>query len=237
MAKRKSSKPARQLHDRYFRAAKREGYVARSAYKLLELQERQRLIRPRDRVLDVGCAPGSWLQVASRLVGAEGGVVGIDLQEVRLGSLDLETPNVAVVRGDVTKVPPGDLLALSHDERLAGRLFDAVISDMAPNTTGAGDHFISVRLCDMLLDILPGLLRPGGNFCMKVFEGETFGDLLRRTRGLFREAKPLKPDACRDPSKEIYIWAKGYRGEQAREETPAADLAPKRIDPAPGWGG
>ena len=195
----------RVLHDEFFRRAKAEGYLARSAYKLLELNEKKRLIRPGDRVLDLGCAPGSWLQVARKLVGARGVVVGIDLQAVEHDF----APNVHVLRGDVTQTPPERLLGES------GLAFDCVVSDMAPPTSGHGDHFRSVRLCETILELLPRLLRPGGNLAMKVFEGETHQDLVRRCASEFREAKSYKPRASRDVSRETYIVGKGYTGARA----------------------
>ncbi|MFO0833575.1 MAG: RlmE family RNA methyltransferase [Phycisphaerales bacterium] len=191
----------RKLHDRYFKQAKAEGYVARSAYKLLEINEKFRIVRAGDRVLDLGCAPGSWMQVAAKTVGNKGLVVGVDLQAVG--------PNVApgarTVQGDIFKVEPATLLELS------GSLFNAVLSDMAPSTTGHGDDFLSVRLCRRVLEILPPLLAPGGSLAMKVLEGEEFPELLREVRALFARVKGFKPDSSRDVSREMFIVAGGYR--------------------------
>ena len=191
----------RTLHDEYFKRAKREGYLARSAYKLLEIQERKRVLRRGDRVLDLGCAPGSWLQVAEELVGSGGAVVGVDLTPVR-GEFG---PNVRTVEGDVFEVEPGDLLP-------AGGRFDVVLSDMAPATAGdVSDHFRSVELCERVLDLAPGVLKPGGNVIMKVFEGEAYPALLRRASGLFRECKGYKPRATREVSREMYVIGSGFR--------------------------
>lgn len=197
----------RKLHDRFFKQAKAEGYLARSAYKLKEIQEKRKILRPGSRVLDLGCAPGSWLQVASEIVGPKGAVVGIDLQEVGPGFAE----NVHAVQGDIYKVQPTDLLALSRG------LFDAVISDMAPSTTGHGDDFLSVRLCRRVLELLPPLLKPGGNLAMKVLEGSEFPELLKECKALFREVRPLKPEASRDISREIFIVGLGYRPPAPRE--------------------
>lgn len=191
----------RQLHDAYFRRAKRDGYLARSAFKLAEINERKRLIRPRDRVLDLGCAPGSWLQVASELVGPEGRVVGIDLQAVTHAM----EPNVVTTTGDFTEIDPETLVDA------AGGPFDVVVSDMAPKTSGHGDDHLSVRLCRAVLERLAGLLRPGGHLAMKVFEGAEHPALLAQTRALFAEARAFKPRACRDASRETYLVAKGFR--------------------------
>lgn len=210
----------RQLHDHFFKKAKAEGYAARSAYKLQEINERKRLFGPGDRVLDLGCAPGSWTQVAAEIVskgpkGARGRVVGIDLKAV-----EVALPGCAVaVEGDIYKADPLELRRLATGEGAQGEppLFDAVISDMAPNTAGdASDHFLSVRLCDRALELLPTLLKPGGNIVMKVFEGEAYPDLLKRTAGFFREAKGFKPKASREVSREMYIVGHAYRGARAK---------------------
>lgn len=194
--------PRRQLHDQYFRKAKAEGYVARSAYKLKEIHERKKLFGLGARVVDLGCAPGAWLQVAGEIVGPRGMVVGIDLQPVREAFGD----NVRVRQGDVYETDPAELT------EIAGGMFDAVLSDMAPSTSGHGDHFLSVRLCRRVLEMLPGLLRFGGNLAMKVFEGEEYPALLKETGAVFREAKGFKPKSSREVSREMYVVAHGYRG-------------------------
>lgn len=228
----------RELHDHYFLKAKEEGYVARSAYKLLQIQERRRLLRKADYVLDLGCAPGSWLQVASKLVGPDGRVVGIDLQRSSAPAM----PNVMTLEGDIFTTEAAEFLGLvNHGDtraqlRSGDRFFDVLLSDMAPNTTGAGDHFRSVALCRRVLALAPSLLRPGGSLCMKVFEGEVYPDLLRETAAMFDEAKGYKPDATRDVSVEMYIIAVGFQGPGAGPKAAAAGRGgpPK---PKPGWGG
>lgn len=224
----------RQLHDRYFRQAKAEGYLARSAYKLIEINERKRLIRRGDAVLDLGCAPGSWLQVAAELVGPRGVVVGIDLKAV----VAEMAGNVRTIEGDINAVSAEDLLASARrvdpprpesvrradppmpesarradvPAEEAGRGFQVVLSDMAPNTTGAGDDFVSERLCRRVLELLPGVLKPGGNLVMKVLEGSGYPLLLGDTSAMFTACKGFKPRASRDASREIYIVGRGYRG-------------------------
>ena len=193
----------RQLHDEYFKRAKAEGYVARSAYKLIEITEKKWLIKRGDAVLDLGCAPGSWLQVAEKMVGPEGVVVGVDLTEVRHRFGD----NVHVVQGDIYQMPPEALIGGM------GMPFDAVLSDMAPNTSGHGDDFLSVRLCRRMIELLPGVLKRGGHMVMKVLEGSEFPELLREVKLLFREAGGYKPAASRDVSREMFIWGKGYKGQ------------------------
>jgi 23S rRNA (uridine2552-2'-O)-methyltransferase len=196
----------RKLHDRYFKQAKAEGYLARSAYKLKEIDERKRVIRPGARVLDLGCAPGAWLQVAAELAGPTGVVVGIDLSEIPAGILKQLGASVRVKQADAYEIDPAELIAA------AGGPFDTVLSDMAPNTSGSGDDYLSERLCRRVLDLLPAVLRPGGSLAMKVFEGELYPALLRDTARIFREAKGFKPQASREMSREIYIVALGYSG-------------------------
>lgn len=219
----------RELHDIYFRKAKAEGYAARSAYKLLEIQERRHVLRPSMWVLDLGCAPGSWLQVTSKIVTSKGRVVGIDLQPVTI-----ELPaNTRTLVGDAFSITPEMI-----NDLFSGAV-DVVLSDMAPNTTGdpGGDHFRSVNLCRRVLELVPTILREGGTVVMKVFEGEDYPQLLKETSRLFRDVRGLKPEATRDVSREMFIIAVGYKGEA---NTPPAEvapgLAPKRPAPKPGWG-
>ena len=195
--------PRRVLHDRFFKQAKAEGYLARSAYKLRQIQEAKRLIRRGDRVLDLGCAPGAWLQVASELVGPTGFVAGIDLKPVTepIGA------NVVHMTGDVERVEGATLGALGPPP---ARLFDVVLSDMAPNTTGHGDDLVSARLCERVLGLLPDLLKPGGNLAMKIFEGSEYPRLLREVQRQFGTGKGFKPEASRDVSREMYLIGLGY---------------------------
>jgi 23S rRNA (uridine2552-2'-O)-methyltransferase len=194
----------RKLHDKFFKQAKAEGYVARSAYKLQEINDKKRLLRRGDRVLDLGCAPGSWLQVVEQLIGDRGVAVGIDLQKVDTRF----SARVHVLQADAFTIDPPELLSLS------GGPFNVVLSDMAPNTTGHGDDFLSVRLCRRVLDLLPAVLAPGGHVVMKVLEGAEFPQLLKDTKRLFREAGATKPAASRDVSREIFIVGMGYQPPQ-----------------------
>ena len=190
----------RKLHDRFFKQAKAEGFAARSAYKLIEINEKKRVVRRGDRVLDLGCAPGSWLQVVEGIIGERGLALGIDLQEVstRFG------PRVRVLQGDAFTLDPKAITDF------AGGRFDVVLSDMAPSTTGHGDDFLSVRLCRRVLELLPAVLARGGNVLMKVLEGEEFPALLKETKALFKEAGATKPAASRDVSREIFIYGVGF---------------------------
>ncbi len=192
----------RTLHDEFFRKAKAEGYVARSAYKLAEIDDKRSVLKRRQRVLDLGCAPGSWMQIARERVGPRGVIVGIDLNPA---TVDPGGPGRVLI-GDAFEISPDELMAP------AGGPFDVVISDMAPNTTGAGDHFKSVHLCDRVLELAQTVLLPGGNLVMKVFEGEAYSDLLSRTGAVFAKAKGFKPKASRDVSREMFVIAHGFRG-------------------------
>ncbi|MBM4109439.1 MAG: RlmE family RNA methyltransferase [Phycisphaerae bacterium] len=198
----------RRLHDRYFRQAKAEGYLARSAYKLAEIDDRKKLLRPGDRVLDLGCAPGSWLQVAAERVGPAGVVVGLDLKESAAGL----GARVLALQGDVFETDPADLARAAAS--VAGgepRAFDVILSDMAPNTSGHGDDLVSARLCRRVLEIVPELLRPGGHLVVKIFEGAEYPGVLGEAGAMFGEARGFKPKASREVSREMYIVAKGLR--------------------------
>lgn len=236
----------RELHDRFFKQAKADGYAARSAYKLQEIQKKRSIIRQGDRVADLGCSPGSWVQVASELVGPRGLVVGIDLKPVAIQ----HPPNAHTVVADVFKVTAEELLALAEPNpgnagRLRGpRLFNVVLSDMAPSTEGGGggtvDHFRSIELCRRVLTLLPRMLSPRGNCVMKVFEGEEYPALLKETQRLFSEVKGFKPESSRDVSREMFVIATGFRPpNESPEAAPPTDkhaiAAPAR-KPGPGWG-
>jgi 23S rRNA (uridine2552-2'-O)-methyltransferase len=216
----------RVLHDEFFKKAKAEGYLARSAYKLLEIQEKRKLIRQGDAVIDLGCAPGSWLQVASELVGPHGLVVGLDLQAVEhpIG------PNVRTFVADAFAIEPAQALPAGRER------VDVLLSDMAPSTSGHGDDALSVRLCRRVLEVASRVLRPGGHLCMKVLEGGEFPELLRECRGLFDDVSATKPRASRDVSKEIFIVGKRYQGGAPRAAERPANVAPPRPAPKAGWG-
>ena len=217
----------REVQDHWFREAKREGYRSRAAYKLIEIDDRRRVLRRGDVVLDAGAAPGSWCQVAARRVGPRGRVVGVDLKRM---DRHLMPDHVELVEGDLRAFEP---TAVGIDR------FDVMLSDMAPDTTGDtfGDHHRSVRLCHELLDRAGRWLRPGGNLVMKVFEGEADRDLLDRAGNLFEKAKGFKPKASRGESVEMFVVCLGHRPETDPDRGDDSDvLAPPRPIPRPGWG-
>lgn len=223
--------PRRVLHDTFFKLAKAEGYAARSAYKLKGIQERFRVLRAGDRVCDLGCAPGSWLQVAAQIVGPRGLVVGIDLTPV---TIDLP-PNVRTAVADAFKVTAPELLELAGAPDPARDRFDAVLSDMAPNTVGHGDDLRSATLCRRVLEVLPALLQLGGAFVMKVLEGGEYPALLRETGRMFTAVKGHRPEATRDISREIFIVADGFSPPAPPPPRPVVVpvAAPVAVPPAP----
>lgn len=189
-------------HDRFHRQAKREGFLARAVYKLSELDEKFRLLAPGDRVLDLGCAPGSWLQYARQRVGDEGVLVGLDR-----APLSREQSGARIVVGDVMTIEPaalrGDLTA-----------FDVVLSDMAPDTSGIRslDQARSEALFERALELAVALLAPGGCFVGKLFQGPDFKRLTEAVRARFEVAKTAKPTSSRQISIEQYVIGKGFRG-------------------------
>lgn len=208
----------RELHDFFFKEAKRKGYHSRAAYKLIEIDDKRGILGNKDFVLDLGAAPGSWLQVVSQRVGPRGRVIGVDLKEIN----GLLPDNVTTIQEDVTTLTP---------ERFDGDLFDVILSDMAPNTTGTRiiDHHGSVRLCHSALDLATSLLKPHGNFVMKVLEGEAYPELLERCSHMFESAKGCKPKASRAISTEMFIVCLN-RNENVQ---PISPLSPP--PPTSGW--
>ena len=190
--------------DAYYRRAKNQGYAARSVFKLQEMDKRYGLLRSGQAVLDLGCHPGSWLQYASQKVGRSGRLVGVDLQE----------PGVSLPQGSC--FIQADLLELTPEavrERSGVEVFDLVMSDVAPRTSGIKDRDAaqSLELTQAALDMALALLRPGGSFLAKVFFGPEVDDLIRQVKGAFKLGKGHKPDASRSASKEIYILGKGRK--------------------------
>lgn len=194
----------RQREDRYFQKAKEEGYRARSAYKLIQIDRKFNILRSGQTVLDLGAAPGSWSQVASKAVGEEGQVVAVDLQPID------PIPGATILQGDMTDPAVQERLIEAGEGR-----FDVILSDAAPNTTGIRlrDHAFSVALVRAALDVAERSLRAGGHFVAKVFEGEDFPELLVDLRKRFDLVKPFYPDATHREGYEIFVVCKGFEGE------------------------
>ncbi len=192
-----------QQDDRYFRQAKEAGYRARSAYKLLQIDERFRILRRGDAVVDLGAAPGSWSQVVAGIVGKRGRVVAVDLQPIA------PIPGVTILQGDMTSPEVRRRIA----EALGGPA-DVVLSDAAPFTTGIKlrDHVLSMELGYAALETAKALLHPGGHLVIKVFQGEDLADLIRAVKMAFHPVKLFTPQATRSESWETFIVARGFKG-------------------------
>jgi 23S rRNA (uridine2552-2'-O)-methyltransferase len=186
--------------DRFHQQAKREGFLARAVYKLEELDRKSDLFRQGARVLDLGCAPGSWLQYARGRVGERGVLVGLDR-----GPLQSQVAGARIVVGDVMTIDPAEL---------RGELpsFDVVLSDMAPDTSGVRslDQARSEALFERALEIATLVLAPGGNFVGKLFQGPDFKKLVEAVRARFAVAKTAKPASSRQISIEQYVIGKGF---------------------------
>lgn len=210
----------KEVQDHFFRLAKEQGFRARSAFKLIEIDDRKKLIRKGDRVLDMGAAPGSWTQVAAERVGPKGAVVAVDLKAIDPRGLP---QHVTLLQADLMDLAP---------EHFGGVPFDVVISDMGPDTSGDpfGDSIRSVNLCNELLDRFPRWLRKGGHATMKVYEGGEYPALLKRCAALFAECKGFKPKSSRAESVEMFVTCKGYKGPAADDDARAPKAKPR------GWG-
>lgn len=189
-----------QSRDRFFRKAKAEGYRARSAYKLLEIAEKYRLLRSGDVVLDLGAAPGSWSQVALARVGPTGKVVAVDLEPLPA------LRGVQAIVGDIREAS-----TLAAIGTALGRAADVVLSDVAPRSTGilVTDQARAIELARASLRTALKMLRPGGALVLKVFRGEGFDELLAEIRRSFRAVNVVIPEATRPESREAYIVARG----------------------------
>ncbi|WP_370979978.1 23S rRNA (uridine(2552)-2'-O)-methyltransferase RlmE [Agaribacterium sp. ZY112] len=205
-SKSKSSNRWMQEHfsDQYVKQSQKDGYRSRASYKLLELNDKDRLFRPGMSVVDLGAAPGGWSQVAAKLAGHKGSVIASDI--LPMDSL----AGVEFVQGDFTEeVVYERLLDVLGDNKC-----DLVISDMAPNMSGvsAVDQPASMYLVELALDFAVRTLAPKGGFACKVFQGEGFDDYVKACRESFATVLIRKPDSSRARSREVYVVAKGFKG-------------------------
>jgi 23S rRNA (uridine2552-2'-O)-methyltransferase len=193
----------RQINDPFVAEARAKGYRSRAAFKLQQLDQRFRLLRRGLRVVDLGCAPGGWSQVAAAAVGPGGAVVGADLSETD------SLPGATLIRGDFR-----DAAIVAQIRAALGGPADLVLSDMAAPATGHAptDHLRVVALAEDAFALARTLLKPGGTFVAKVFQGGAEGDLLAALKQCFAELRHAKPAASRAESAETYVVAKGFRG-------------------------
>jgi 23S rRNA (uridine2552-2'-O)-methyltransferase len=206
MARSKSSHQWLQEHvnDTYVKQAQRDGYRSRASYKLLQLDEKDRLLRPGMLVVDLGSAPGGWSQVAARLLGEKGRVVATDILPMD------PVPNVEFIQGDFTE----EAVLEQVLEALGARKPDLVLCDIAPNISGvdSADQASSMYLVELALDFVRQALKPRGDFVVKVFQGAGSDAYLKEVRASFEKVLVRKPAASRSRSREVYLVARGFKG-------------------------
>lgn len=205
MARSKSSNRWLSEHfdDHYVKMAQHQGFRSRSAFKLLELQDKYQLIIPGMTVVDLGAAPGGWCQVVRPVVGDSGKVVALDILEME------PVHGVEFIHGDFTEDEP--LRAL--EAALGGRKVDLVLSDMAPNMSGMAtiDQAKAMYLAELALEFVKDHLKPGGDYVVKLFQGTDFDGYVRQVRSLFKKVQVRKPKASRPRSREVYLLARGHQ--------------------------
>ena len=193
----------RHVSDPFVKKAQLEGYRSRSAYKLIELNEKDRLIRPGMRIMDLGSAPGGWSQVAGKLVGSKGRVLATDILAME------PIKNVDFIQGDFTD----DAVVAQLLGWLGSGKFDLIVSDIAPNITGidSADQASSMNFLELALDTVRQTLKPGATFVAKMFQGSGSDQYVKELRTSFEKVLIRKPAASRAESREVYIVAKGFR--------------------------
>ena len=196
----------RKVQDYYFNKAKKDNYPARSVYKLEEAQKKYRFIKKGDTVLDFGCYPGSWSIYAARIVGPEGLVIGVDLQEGK----KVNIAKAAEIKWFCDDIMSDDIVGKLQDIRKTYRI---VLSDIAPKTSGNKwvDQQQSLILARRVLELAASLLKKDGNFYVKVFEGEDFKDFVDSVRKSFKTVKIVKPKSSRSESREVFVLGRGYK--------------------------
>ena len=206
MARSKSSASwlSRHLSDPFVKQAQKDGYRSRSAYKLIELNESDHLLRPGMRVMDLGSTPGGWSQVAGRLIGGKGRILATDI--LPMDSL----PNVDFIQGDFTE----EAIVQQLLAWLDGGRFDLIMSDIAPNLSGISiaDQAKSIYFLELALDTVRKTLKPGATFVAKMFQGSGSDQYLKELRTHFSKVSIRKPAASRKESREVYLVAKGFKG-------------------------
>ena len=197
------------INDPFVQKAKAEGYRSRAAYKLMEMDKKDRLLLPGQLLVDLGAAPGSWSQVAVAKIGNKGRVVAVDLLPMA------PMPGVQFIQGDFREQEVLEAVLLA----LGGRKPDLVISDLAPNISGiaVSDQARSMYLCELALECAGKCLKPGGSLLVKVFQGAGFAEFLVDMRKSFAKVGSRKPEASRGRSSEMYLLGKGFKAEMAAE--------------------
>ena len=192
------------VKDHYFNKAKQENYLARSIYKLEEIDQKYKVLKKGDQVIDFGYYPGSWIQYTSKVIGDDGRVVGIDIQEVNKKLSGVS--NVRVYQKDIFNI--SDLSQLDVEDK-----FDVVLSDMAPSTTGVQslDQIRSLNLVESVFGLLPQFLKVGGNFVIKVFDSQEAQNYLKDQKKRFSDFSYLKPKSTRSVSKEFFVIGKQFK--------------------------
>ena len=192
------------FNDPYVKMAQKDGYRSRASYKLLEIQEKDRILRPGNTVIDLGAAPGGWSQVTSRVLGEKGRLIASDILEMD------SIADVTFIQGDFTE----ESVLAQILEAVGNHPVDLVISDMAPNMSGVkmADQARAMYLCELALDLAGQVLRPGGDFLIKIFQGEGFDVYHKQVRTMFDKVQMRKPLSSRDRSREQYLLARGFRG-------------------------
>jgi 23S rRNA (uridine2552-2'-O)-methyltransferase len=197
-------------NDFYVKQATEQGWRSRAAFKLMEIDGKDKLLKPGRTVVDLGCAPGGWCQVAAERMQRQGRIIGIDLLEMT------GINGVTFIQGDFTE----DSVLAAVDEALGGRLVDLVLSDMAPNISGVilSDQARIYALAELALDFAASHLEPNGAFLIKVFQGAGFEQFVRDMRAVFKTVATRKPDASRDRSREVYLLGRGLKAMAADEQ-------------------
>ncbi|MFL1781288.1 RlmE family RNA methyltransferase [Candidatus Hepatincolaceae symbiont of Richtersius coronifer] len=203
----------RQINDIYVRAAKQEGYYSRSAYKLIEINNKYNILKPGDKVIDIGAAPGGWSQVASNIIfkkNLQGQLICIDLLAVN------PVPHAEIITGDFTEVKVIEQIKAA----MKGKA-NTIISDIAPNTTGSKslDHLRIMNLVELSFNFAKEVLADHGTLVAKVFQGGTGNTLLAMIKQHFQNVHHFKPPASRKESNEIYLIARGFKGNRFLEDT------------------
>lgn len=201
--------------DHYYKKAKEEGRASRATYKLEQIQSKYKVVRKGDRVIDLGCAPGGWLEILSELIGPDGIVVGIDILPIKIHL----KPNIKFVLGNINDESSVDQIisflnltnAPTHHRTIAPA--DIVVSDMAPNTSGVQfkDAYLSYELCSKALEIAGNILKKGGNFITKIFQGREADDFKKEMKRVFNRVEAYIPAATRISSKEFYLIGLGFK--------------------------